>query len=110
MTLYSDGRGRLSPSAAREMAPRLYAAAGIGPEEIDIAELYDAFTPLVPLQLEDYGLCKPVDVAEFMLAGATVVQVGTASFVRDPAEILAEFSAYLREAGMGAADLTGALR
>jgi dihydroorotate dehydrogenase (NAD+) catalytic subunit len=44
-----------------------------------------------------------------MLAGATVVQVGTASFVRDPAEILAEFSDYLREAGMNAAELSGAL-
>jgi dihydroorotate dehydrogenase (NAD+) catalytic subunit len=56
------------------------------------------------------GVTSGVDVAEFMLAGATVVQVGTASFVRDPAEILAEFSEYLREAGMGAAELTGALR
>ena len=56
------------------------------------------------------GVTSGVDVAEFMLAGATVVQVGTASFVRDPGEILAEFSDYLREAGMGAAELTGALR
>jgi dihydroorotate dehydrogenase (NAD+) catalytic subunit len=55
------------------------------------------------------GVTSGVDVAEFMLAGATVVQVGTASFVRDPGEILAEFSDYLREAGMAAADLTGAL-
>jgi dihydroorotate dehydrogenase (NAD+) catalytic subunit len=55
------------------------------------------------------GLTSGTDVAEFMLAGATVVQVGTASFVRDPREILAEFSDYLREASMGAADLTGAV-
>ena len=56
------------------------------------------------------GVTSGTDVAEFMLAGATVVQVGTASFVRDPGEILAEFSDYLREAGMDAAGLTGALR
>lgn len=55
------------------------------------------------------GVTSGTDVAEFMLAGATVVQVGTASFVRDPAEILAELSEYLREAGMGASELTGAL-
>jgi len=55
------------------------------------------------------GVASGTDVAEFMLAGATVVQVGTASFVRDPAEILSEFTDYLREAGMGAAKLTGAL-
>ena len=50
------------------------------------------------------------DVAEFMLAGATVVQVGTASFVRDPKEILDEFASYLDRAGLKAADLTGALQ
>ena len=55
------------------------------------------------------GVTSGTDVAEFMLAGATVVQVGTASFVRDPGEILAEFSDYLRDTGMNAADLTGAL-
>ena len=56
------------------------------------------------------GVATGTDVAEFMLAGATAVQIGTTSFVRDPQEILAEFSAYLREHGQGAADLTGALR
>jgi dihydroorotate dehydrogenase (NAD+) catalytic subunit len=56
------------------------------------------------------GMVSGTDVAEFMLAGATAVQIGTASFVRDPLEILAEFSAYLRERGQGAAQLTGALR
>jgi dihydroorotate dehydrogenase (NAD+) catalytic subunit len=45
-----------------------------------------------------------------MLAGATAVQVGTASFVRDPHEILDEFTAYLKESGLGAAELKGALR
>jgi dihydroorotate dehydrogenase (NAD+) catalytic subunit len=56
------------------------------------------------------GVVSGTDVAEFMLAGATAVQVGTASFVRDPREILDEFAAYLQEAGLGAAELTGALR
>ena len=55
------------------------------------------------------GVTSGTDVAEFMLAGATVVQIGTASFVRDPAEILAEFTGYLRAAGMSASELVGAL-
>jgi dihydroorotate dehydrogenase (NAD+) catalytic subunit len=55
------------------------------------------------------GVASGTDVAEFMLAGATAVQIGTTSFVRDPHEILAEFSAYLREQDQGAAHLTGAL-
>jgi dihydroorotate dehydrogenase (NAD+) catalytic subunit len=56
------------------------------------------------------GVASGLDVAEFMLAGATAVQVGTISFVRDPKEILGEFSGYLDQAGLAAADLTGALR
>jgi len=56
------------------------------------------------------GVASGVDVAEFMLAGATVVQVGTASFVRDPREILDEFANYLKQGGLDAVDLTGALR
>ena len=56
------------------------------------------------------GVTSGTDVAEFMLAGATAVQVGTASFVREPREILGEFAAYLQETRLDAADLTGALR
>jgi dihydroorotate dehydrogenase (NAD+) catalytic subunit len=56
------------------------------------------------------GVASGTDVAEFMLAGATAVQIGTASFVRDPNEILDEFTAYLKENGLGAAQLAGAVR
>jgi dihydroorotate dehydrogenase (NAD+) catalytic subunit len=56
------------------------------------------------------GVASGTDVAEFMLAGATAVQIGTTSFVRDPHEILGEFTAYLEESGQGASELTGALR
>jgi dihydroorotate dehydrogenase (NAD+) catalytic subunit len=56
------------------------------------------------------GVVSGIDVAEFMLAGATAVQVGTASFVRDPHDILEEFEVYLGESGLSAADLTGSLR
>jgi dihydroorotate dehydrogenase (NAD+) catalytic subunit len=56
------------------------------------------------------GVVSGTDVAEFMLAGATAVQVGTTSFVRDPQEVLDEFTTYLGENGLGAAELTRALR
>ena len=56
------------------------------------------------------GVVSGTDVAEFMLAGATAVQVGTASFVRDPREILDEFRTYLKENSLNATWLTGALR
>ena len=53
------------------------------------------------------GVVSGTDVAEFMLAGATAVQIGTTSFVRDPHEILDEFAAYLKENGLGAARADG---
>jgi dihydroorotate dehydrogenase (NAD+) catalytic subunit len=56
------------------------------------------------------GVASGTDVAEFMLAGATAVQVGTTSFVRDPQEILDEFTFYLEQNGLRAAELTGTLR
>ncbi len=56
------------------------------------------------------GVVNGTDVVEFMLAGATAVQVGTASFVRDPREILDEFRTYLKEHSLNATWLTRALR
>lgn len=56
------------------------------------------------------GVTRGTDVAEFMLAGAVAVQVGTASFVRDPRQILEEFTTYLEKEGLSAGGLTGLLQ
>lgn len=55
------------------------------------------------------GVSSGVDVAEFMLAGATAVQVGAGSFVKEPREMLDEFAAYLRENGLRARELSGSI-
>ncbi len=55
------------------------------------------------------GVVSGTDIAEFMLAGATAVQVGSGSFVREPREILEEFADYLEQNGLRARDLTGLL-
>ncbi|SDH07359.1 Acetyl-CoA acetyltransferase [Sinosporangium album] len=68
--LASNHRSDPTVSGAHAMAPRLYAAAGLGPDEIDLAELYDAFTPLVPLQLEAYGFCKRGEAGHMIREGA----------------------------------------
>ncbi len=70
-TLYNNGRADLTTSAAAQLAPRLFSQAGLGPEEIDVAEIYDAFTPLVLMQLEDYGFAKRGEAAGFVRAGGT---------------------------------------
>lgn len=71
-TLFSNHRGDFTSSAATDTAPRLYSMAGVGPDDIDVACLYDAFTPLVLLQLEDFGFCKKGEAGAFVADGHTM--------------------------------------
>ncbi|WP_116201385.1 lipid-transfer protein [Amycolatopsis circi] len=52
------------------VAEQLWAQAGVGPEGIDAAILYDAFTPMVLLQLEEYGFCGRGEAKDFIASGA----------------------------------------
>lgn len=59
------------------------------------------------------GITTAADVAEFMLAGATAVQVGTASFwdPRATEKLAAEFESWCKEHGVArAAELTGGMQ
>jgi dihydroorotate dehydrogenase (NAD+) catalytic subunit len=55
------------------------------------------------------GIASGEDVAEFMLAGATAVQVGSSAFSRAPHEMVEELRGYLLETGLDAGELTGML-
>ena len=46
-------------------AKRLWANSEIRPEDVHVAQLYDAFTPLILLSLEGYGFCKRGEAAGF---------------------------------------------
>jgi acetyl-CoA acetyltransferase len=54
----------------KPIAQRLYRQAGIGPADIDVALLYDHFTPMVLMQLEDYGFCSRGEGGAFVESGA----------------------------------------
>ncbi|NKS63561.1 lipid-transfer protein [Rhodococcus hoagii] len=48
---------------------QLYAQAGLTPDDIDAAVLYDHFTPLVLPQLEELGFCRPGEAKDFIREG-----------------------------------------
>lgn len=51
------------------VAQHLYRAAGITPADVDVAEIYDHFSPMVIMQLEDYGFCRRGEGGAFVEAG-----------------------------------------
>jgi acetyl-CoA acetyltransferase len=61
----------LTESGARYLAPRLFAGAELTPADVDVAELYDAFTYGVLVQLEDYGFCSKGEGGAFVSSGET---------------------------------------
>jgi acetyl-CoA acetyltransferase len=56
-------------SGHRPVARRLYQMAGIGPGDVDVAQIYDHFTSQVLMQLEDYGFCKKGEGGSFVADG-----------------------------------------
>ena len=50
-------------------AQRAYAMAKLGPKDIDLAELYDCFTYVVLVTLEDYGFCGKGEGGAFVTGG-----------------------------------------
>ncbi|MDX1483522.1 MAG: thiolase family protein [Alphaproteobacteria bacterium] len=57
-------------TAAGPSSARAYAMAGLGPGDIDCAQIYDCFTYMVLTQLEDYGFCAKGEGGDFVASGA----------------------------------------
>jgi acetyl-CoA acetyltransferase len=55
----------------KHIAPDLYGMAGITPQDIDVAEIYDDMTIAVIFQLEDFGFCKKGEGGPFVADGNT---------------------------------------
>lgn len=69
VSLYNNGVTDLAVSPAKQIAQRLYNAAGVGPGEIDFAELYDCFTYTLLAQIEGYGFAEDGGVPDKLQEG-----------------------------------------
>jgi acetyl-CoA acetyltransferase len=77
VTVVNNGITDLTDSPAKPIAQRLYAAAGLGPSDVEFAELYDCFTYNVLSQIEGYGFAEPGGVPELLEGGAFDRMTGT---------------------------------
>lgn len=59
----------LTVTAGRESGAKAFAMAGLGPADVDVAEIYDSFTITVLLALEDLGFCSKGDGGPFVAEG-----------------------------------------
>lgn len=59
----------LTTVAGKEASARAFAMAGLRPEDVDAAELYDCFTYTVLVTLEDYGFCEKGEGGPFVEGG-----------------------------------------
>ncbi|MEI6719201.1 MAG: hypothetical protein WCO67_00415 [Betaproteobacteria bacterium] len=61
---------RYSHGNAEELGTDLFSRASVTPADVDVAQFYDAFTPMVIQALGDYGFCGHDDVRDFVAGGA----------------------------------------
>ncbi|MEU3190827.1 lipid-transfer protein [Streptomyces sp. NPDC006992] len=66
-SFYRDGLTGLPESGV--VARQLWRTSGLGPADIDVAVLYDHFTPFVLMQLEEFGFCERGAGADFVAEG-----------------------------------------
>ena len=61
----------LTTSAAVMSGQAAFEQAGIGPADVDLAQLYDCFTPALLIQLEDLGFCEKGAGGQYLQSGIT---------------------------------------
>ena len=54
---------------AERCAARLWAEAGLGPADVDVAEIYENFSPLALMVLEAFGFCPRGEAAGYIAEG-----------------------------------------
>jgi len=65
-TAYPENNRDITISAAAQSGPIAFGEAGVRPDEIDIAMIYDSFSITVMVMLEDLGFCKKGEGGQFV--------------------------------------------
>jgi len=68
-TLYESARNVVGQEYGRRAAKIAYEQAGVGPEDIDLVELHDCFTPNEVVAYEGLGLCGEGEATKFVEDG-----------------------------------------
>jgi acetyl-CoA acetyltransferase len=61
------------PTFKESIGQAAYEEAGIGPEDVDVAEVYDLSTALELDWMEDLALCKPGEAEQLLRSGDTTI-------------------------------------
>lgn len=77
-TIKTSNGGYITPTqtGAIQTGPAAFAEAGITPKDIKYASIYDNFTIMVLMQLEDLGFCKNGQAGQFVAEGNLISGVG----------------------------------
>lgn len=70
------GTGSLTVTGAQRSGAAAFAQAGVGPQDIKYASVYDNFTIMVLMQLEDLGFCSKGQGGRFVADGNLISGVG----------------------------------
>ncbi len=81
-------RPNLTETMAGASADSAYRMAGLGPKDMDVAQIYDCFTITALMTLEAYGFCKPGQGGAFVADGA--LEVGGALPLNTAGGLLSE--------------------
>jgi acetyl-CoA acetyltransferase len=71
--LYNPEAESLGEGPTTLVARKAYAAAGVGPEDIDVTQVHDAFTPGEILTIEELGYVQPGEGGPFVWEGGTEI-------------------------------------
>ena len=80
---HEGGRVDLTRTAADESGARAFEEAGVTPDDVDYASIYDSFTITVLETIEDLGFCEKGKGGEFVESGALRAPNGELPFNTD---------------------------